>query len=144
MHQKEPTAAGGATAGRAAKCMRSLPGMPSDSKRDKTGANYNQTHNDDGKETGRSNIFTHDDTYASIRRSSDEAEPRRPDPRTGSVLTIHKIRLTMLPQDSHPLLAKVWVYHRLVSGCLHRNEKTASSGGSTVTSRTNHETSSRN
>jgi hypothetical protein len=86
--------------------MRSLLGMPSDSKRDKTGANYNQTHNDNGKETGRSNIFAHDDTYASIRRSSDEAEPRRPEPRTSSALTNHKIRPMMLSQDSDPLLAK--------------------------------------
>jgi hypothetical protein len=124
--------------------MRSLLGMPSDSKRDKTGANYNQTHNDDGKETGRSNIFAHDDTYASIRRSSDEAEPRLPEPSESSALTNHKIRPMMLSQNSGPLLAKVRLNHRLVSGCLRWNEKTASSGGSTVTSRTNHETSSRN
>jgi len=116
----------------------------SDSKRDKTGANYDQTHDDNGKETGRSNIFAHDDTYASIRRSSDEAEPRLPEPSESSALTIHRIRPMMLSQDSDPLLAKIRINHRLVSGCLRRNEKTASSGGSTVTSRTNHETSSRN
>jgi hypothetical protein len=42
----------------------------SHSKREKTGANHNQAHNDKSKETGRSNIFAHDDTYASIRQNS--------------------------------------------------------------------------
>jgi len=42
----------------------------SDSKCDKTSTNDNQAHNDNGKKTGRSKIFAHDDTYASIRQSS--------------------------------------------------------------------------
>ncbi len=42
----------------------------SESKCDKAGTNHHQAHNDNGKETGRSNIFAHDDTYASIRQRS--------------------------------------------------------------------------
>ena len=114
----------------------------SDSKRNKTRANHDQAYNDNGKETGGSNIFAHDDTCASIERSSDEAEPRFPEPRASSVLTV--LRLIMLSRDSHPLLSEARLNHRLVSACLRRNQKTASSGGSTVTFRTGDETSSRN
>jgi hypothetical protein len=40
----------------------------SDPKREKAGANHDQAHNDNGEETGRSNIFAHDGTHASIGR----------------------------------------------------------------------------
>jgi hypothetical protein len=45
-------------------------GPDSDSKRDKAGANHNQADNDNGKKTGRSKIFAHDDTHASISKIS--------------------------------------------------------------------------
>jgi hypothetical protein len=130
VHHKEPATAGGTVTARVDQQNSCAPGQewPSDSKRDKTGANHNQTHNDNGQETGRSNIFAHDDTCASIRRSSGEPEPRRPEPRTSSVLTIHKIKPIMLSQDSHPLFADARLNHGLVSGCLRRNHKTTSSG----------------
>ena len=54
----------------------------SDSKCEKTRTSHDQTHDDNGKETGRSNIFAHDDTYSSIRQISGKPEPRRRETRT--------------------------------------------------------------
>lgn len=47
-------------------------GVPSDSEREKAGAKHNQADNDNGKQAGRSKIFAHDDTHASISQISGE------------------------------------------------------------------------
>ena len=44
----------------------------SDSECKKACTNHNQAHHNESKETGRSKIFAHDDTCASVRQSSGE------------------------------------------------------------------------